>query len=228
MHCSHSCGGSIRTKLHSLGVYLINFQLKQKSTIDVVRRFDSCCWNTFELYIGWITVKKKKKSHMTAGLERSLHFHWTAFSSNLSIMWTMFWRPVFNHHLHNMQAFHVPVSQLASALLFSPACLHAPWHVDKLGSRHCCGWPGRPGQRGLVHKVSDRQQSAVNENAPSEPLGSTSASSWDWKTEMVEVDMEIQPLAIQTTTIVLKRTVHVRHGWATLVPGKSIGIEWFC
>lgn len=142
-------------------------------------------------------------------------------------MWTMFRRAVFKHHLHNMQAFHVPVSQLASALPFSAACLHAPWHVDKLGPRQCCGWPGRPGQGGLVHKVRDRQQSAVNENAPSQPSGSTSASSWDWKTEAVEVDMEIQPLAIQTTTIVLKRTVHVRHGWATLVPGKTVSMEWF-
>lgn len=94
------------------------------------------------------------------------------FSFGQSITRTTFQRAVFNHRLHKRASLFMCVS-LASALPSSPARLRAPWHVDKLGPSQCCGWPGRPGRRGVRFtewEVDNKVQ--WTKMPPSQPLAS--------------------------------------------------------
>lgn len=89
------------------------------------------------------------------------------------------------------------------SILLRLACVHR----DTLTS-----WErvGAAADLGGQAEVRDRQQSAVNSNAPRQPLGSTSASGWAWRTEVARADAETRPRALRATTVALKRTVHVR------------------
>lgn len=68
----------------------------------------------------------------TEGSRGVISLPWTAFFFfRQSIMWTVFQRAIFNHHLYKTQAFDVSVSLHTSVPLFSgtPACTLTRWQV---------------------------------------------------------------------------------------------------